>query len=97
MKRKCPNCGSLDVKPSFSNPSTTVEGGRDDWECNECGYVGLMPSQMPDEELEQTSEEDFEDREYPRVSVSSHKRIDTYFLILLFLAFIFIIILDKTV
>ena len=48
--RFCPNCGSIDVRPD-----TTVSralGGLGDssgWECNQCGYSGVVPRGDPEE------------------------------------------------
>ncbi|MFB6292205.1 MAG: hypothetical protein ABEI58_02315 [Candidatus Nanohaloarchaea archaeon] len=67
-KRFCPNCGSKDVDPvhrelwGFSkNP--------DVWECNDCGYTGLVP-----EEGEEVEEVDFDDDgDYPKSTVVKKK------------------------
>jgi len=52
-KRKfCPNCGSDWVEPDTSNKAEIAFSGGDPntWQCNECGYTGIMPEGDPDEE-----------------------------------------------
>lgn len=69
--RFCPNCGSTWVEPDTSNRAEVAYSGgnANRWQCNECGYIGLMPEGDPDQDYENTSEEEIEfdpGEEYPR-------------------------------
>lgn len=72
-ERFCPNCGSTDVEPDFSNAAYMAEAGGNpnEWNCNSCGYSGLMPQGNPEESSSSGKELEFEPREkYPRMDVS---------------------------
>lgn len=50
-RRFCPNCGSDWVEPDTSNRAEQFfSGGNPNrWQCNECGYTGMMPHQSQSE------------------------------------------------
>lgn len=50
-KRFCPECGSRDVEPNNNSTNFAGEGiaNVQEWECNNCGYVGVMPQGSPEE------------------------------------------------
>ena len=97
-KRQCPKCGSTNVKPNFANPATTIEGGRDDWECMECNYVGLMPGHNPDiPEEEFDNSEELEDQEYPRIRIIPQTSIEFRFILFLILAVVLLFVLDSLI
>ncbi|MFB6144623.1 MAG: hypothetical protein ABEJ98_04905 [Candidatus Nanohaloarchaea archaeon] len=50
-RRFCPNCGSDWVEPDTSNRAEQFFSGGDPnrWQCNECGYTGMMPEGKPEE------------------------------------------------
>lgn len=70
-RRFCPNCGSTWVEPDTSNRAEVAYSGGNPnkWQCNECGYTGLMPEGDPEQDFDEDGEEDIEfepDEEYPR-------------------------------
>lgn len=72
--RFCPNCGSTWVEPDTSNRAEVYfsGGNPNKWQCNDCGYTGLMPEGDPDQDFNENSEIEEEDikfepeEEYPR-------------------------------
>ena len=73
--RFCPNCGSRWVEPDTSNRAEVyLSGGNPNkWQCNDCGYTGLMPEGDPENSFEENEnfsndkELEFEPEEkYPR-------------------------------
>lgn len=68
--RFCPNCGSTWVEPDTSNRAEVYfsGGNPNKWQCNECGYTGLMPEGDPEQDFDTSSEEiEFDpDEEYSR-------------------------------
>jgi ribosomal protein S27AE len=62
--RFCPNCGSEDVEPDFSDAGYVggAGGNPNAWECNNCGFTGLMPEQGSSPEgSENSGEKDSEE------------------------------------
>lgn len=71
--RFCPNCGSTRVEPDTSNRAEVYfsGGNPNKWQCNNCGYTGLMPEGDPEQDFSET-EEDIEfqpNKEYPREDI----------------------------
>lgn len=71
--RFCPNCGSTWVEPDTSNRAEIAYSGGNPnkWQCNECGYTGLMPEGDPEQdfdvEIDEDNSIDFDpDESYPR-------------------------------
>lgn len=69
-KRFCPNCGSDWVEPDTSNRAEIAfsGGNPNQWQCNECGYTGLMPEGDPDTQGEEGQIEFKESEEISRFS-----------------------------
>lgn len=69
--RFCPNCGSTWVEPDTSNRAEVFfsGGNPNKWQCNDCGYTGLMPEGDPDQDFnKETDEDEIEfnpDEDYP--------------------------------
>jgi rubredoxin len=71
--RFCPNCGSTNVEPDFSNSGFVGEAGGNpnSWECNSCSYTGIMPAGDPEEKSSSGEEIEFEPGvKYSREDVS---------------------------
>lgn len=49
--RVCPECGSNNVEPNNNATNYALEGiaNMNEWECNDCGYIGLMPVEGDEE------------------------------------------------
>lgn len=58
-KHFCPNCGSTWVEPDTSNRAEVYfsGGNPNKWQCNDCGYTGLMPEGDPDQNFREESSE----------------------------------------
>jgi len=78
--RFCPNCESTWVEPDTSNRAEVyLSGGNPNkWQCNNCGYTGLMPEGDPEKSFDE-SQESSDDNELEFEPEENYPRNDTDF------------------